>query len=103
MPDVTATYGTHLDFISFFLGIFIGYRRAFMLEVSPNFYRFYVGLLYIYFGMSNVTAGYGRFSYSIAFYGNFSYIYTCFKRYNFTKLLQTVCLGRSLEMKSKPL
>ena len=32
----------------------------------------------------------------------FSYITTCFKRFNFTKLLQIVyCLGRNVGMKSK--
>ena len=37
--------------------------------------------------MPNVTAGYGRFPNSIAFFKKFSYI----KRYNSIKLLQIVC------------
>ena len=42
--------------------------------------------------MPNVTAGYGRFSVSITFFfGIFLIVTTYFKRYNFIKLLQTVC------------
>ena len=53
--------------------------------------------------MPNVTAGYGRFSDSIAFLGIFHTITTCLKRYNFIKRLQTICLGRSIEIKSIPM
>ena len=48
MPDVTASYGRHFDYIAFF-----GYLHAFM--SSSNLHRLCVNT-------SNVTAGYGRFS-----------------------------------------
>ena len=52
-----------------------------------------------YDNMPNVTAGYGRFSDLIElFFGNF----LIFLRYSFIKILQIVCQGRSLVMKSKP-
>ena len=38
-----------------------------------------------------VSEDYGRFSYSIAFFGIFSYITTCLIWYNFIKFLRTVC------------
>ena len=37
------------------------------------------------------------------FKGIFHIINTYLKRYNFIKLLQTVCLGRSVEIKSNPM
>ena len=53
--------------------------------------------------MPNATVGYGRFSYLSAFFGIFSYITTCYKRYNFIKLLRIVCLGKCIGPKDKPL
>ena len=44
-----------------------------------------------YVNMPNVTVGYRRFSDSIAFFWEFSYIIACLKRYNFIKLLQIMC------------
>ena len=53
--------------------------------------------------MPNITAGYGRLSDLIAYFWEVSYTITCLKPYNFIKLLQIVYLGRSADMKSKPL
>ena len=44
--------------------------------------------------MPNVTVDYGRFSDSITFFGDISYITTCLKCYNFIKLLQIVCIAK---------
>ena len=54
---------------------------------SQNFHKLCVLLMYTFWNvnMANVTAGYGRFSDSIAFFKYFSYITTCLKRYNFIK------------------
>ena len=43
-----------------------------------------------YINIPNVTAGYVRFSDLGHFFWEISYIITCLKRYNFTKLLQIV-------------
>ena len=55
-----------------------------------------------YFNMPYVAAGYERFSDGIVLFWEFSYIKTCLKRYNFIKLLQTVCFDRNVKIKSEP-
>ena len=56
------------------LGIFIQYWRVFSTVSSPKLHRLCVWLMYTFWNvnMPNVTAGYGRFSDSIAFFGYFS-------------------------------
>ena len=75
MPDVTASYGTPFDFISFF-SVFIHYWRAFMIEVS---YLHQTFTDYMFDWYTSMPTRYGRFSYSIKILENFSYITICFK------------------------
>ena len=79
MPDVSASYGRHFDFIAF-LGNFHTLLTSIhvLSAVSPpNFHRLCVLIMYIFWNvnMPYVTAGYRKFSYSIAFFGYFSYNY----------------------------
>ena len=95
MPDVSASYGRPFDFIAFLrFHTLLSSIHVKSTVSSSNFHRLRVLLMYIFWNanMQNVTAGYGRFSDSIAFLWVFFHIITtCLKRYNFIKLLQTVC------------
>ena len=72
MSDVTANYGTLLDFVAFLL-FFIHNWQVFMSEVLYLHKTFKYWLIDIiwYINMPNVTAGYGRFSDKIVLFGNF--------------------------------
>ena len=65
MLDVTASYGTPLDFIAFF-GYFqiLTTIHVWTILSSTNFHRLCVGLMHIflYVNLPNVTVGYERFS-----------------------------------------
>ena len=67
MPDVTASYGTLIDFIAFFFSVFhllLTTIHVLIVVSTPNIHRLCVKLMYTfrYVNMSKVTAGYGRFS-----------------------------------------
>ena len=75
MPNVTASYGTPLDFIAFF-GIFYTLLTTIHVWITvspPNFHRLCDRLVFTfwYITMSNATAGYGSFSNFCAFFRNF--------------------------------
>ena len=72
MPDVTASYGKSFDFIAFF-GFFHFYVYSCLnccIALKHSQIAFLIDV-HILINMSNVTAGYGRFSHSI--FGNFHF------------------------------
>ena len=52
---------------------------------------FWLMYTFWFVNLPNMTAGYGRFSDLIVFFGEFSYIWTSLKSYTFIKLLQILC------------
>ena len=70
-------YGKFFDFIPCF-----GYFHTLL----PELLYLHQTFTFWYVNMSNVTAGYGMFSESIAFFVNFHTLNTCLKRYNFIKI-----------------
>ena len=81
-----------------FLGIFIQNWQEFMFEV-----------LYLHQTFTDCVSSWKTFWYmnillvsliQLRFW-EFSYISTCVKRYNLIKLLQIICIGRSVEIESK--
>ena len=74
MSDVTAGYGMHLDFIMFFLGIFIHYWLQFISEELCL--QKLLQIVYLinkwYADTPDVTTSYGRISGLIGSFGNFN-------------------------------